>query len=160
MAPSSPPKRPSKFIEALPHFDGEEDPSASTATATPANKLFYSILHEMDDYELRQRQRSRERGSSQSSLDSLPSANGSTRIPSFLQSTDHQPLHTVVKEGRRSINFTRTSLDQELGSSGSSDGENAGDKLARKFVGRLRALTGGTARKDGEMKGVSYRPGS
>lgn len=101
----------------------------------------------MDDYETRQRQQSRERGGSQSSFDSLPSNNSSTRTPSF---------GVVAKEGRRSINFTRSSLDKELSSvngekSGSTgDGESA---FAKKFVGRLRALTGG---KREEFKGVAY----
>lgn len=105
----------------------------------------------MDDYETRQR----ERGGSQSSFDSLPSPSTAARTPSF---------GNTVKEGRRSINFTRSSLDRELAGSGrgetsgsGSEGENASDnKFARKFVGRLRALTGGR-RED--VKGVAY-PGS
>lgn len=114
----------------------------------------------MDAFESRQKQQIRERGGSQSSFDSLPSSNGSTKTPATLM-VDRS--HTV-KEGRRSINFTRSSMDKELagrpraGSCSGSDGENAGDKLAKKFVGRLRALTGGRAR-DGELKAVAY-PGS
>ena len=62
-----------------------------------------------------------------------------------------------MKEGRRSINFTRGSLDKELEAgvrrgSGSQEGEeHTADKLAKKFVGRLRALTGGRE-KDGKRE--------
>lgn len=112
----------------------------------------------MDDYETRQR----ERGGSQSSLGSLPSPSTTTSTSAIAAIATRTPsFGNTVKEGRRSINFTRSSLDKELAESGSgsgsgSEGENAGDKFARKFVGRLRALTGG--RRE-EVKGVAY-PGS
>lgn len=71
-----------------------------------------------------------------------------------------------MKEGRRSINFIRSSLDKELEVSGNaeenrrrsgsgcgSEGEgHTGDKLAKKFVGRLRALTGSGREREWEVK--------
>ena len=144
--------RPSKFIESLPSTNHTQHDTThdSTSPQTPTNDLFFSILSEMDEFEVRRQQSMRNRGTSQSSLDSLPSNTSSS--PS--RTVDRS--HTVKEGNRRSINFTRTSLDKELdrserrrSGSGSEGEENGGDNLARKFVGRLRALTGGRE-KDGK----------
>jgi hypothetical protein len=155
--------RPSKFIESLP----PSDESSSTNTPTcHSDDHFFSILNEMDEFESRQQQR--DRGASQSSIESLPSSNTSSPTRSAARLVDRS--HTVKEGNRRSINFTRSSLDRELeassssssrrrsGSSSAGEGEgqsieHAGDRLAKKFVGRLRALTGG---KDKEREHKLY----
>lgn len=155
---STSPQRPSKFIESLPPSD-----ESSTSTNTPtyhSGDHFFSILNEMDEFESRQQRILRDRGASQSSIESLPS---STSSPTRLAAHMVDRSNTVKEGNRRSINFTRSSLDRELegrrrsGSSSAGEGEgsmeHAGDRLARKFVGRLRALTGG---KDKEREHKSY----
>lgn len=117
----------------------------------------------MDEFEVRKEQlRIRNRGTSQSSsTDSLPSSTSSSPTsPSPSERTVYRS-HAVKEGNRRSINFTRRSLDKELalvgeesqrrrsGSGSVTEEDHGGDsKLAKKFVGRLRALTGGR-REDG-----------
>jgi hypothetical protein len=98
----------------------------------------------MDKCEERKHQH---RGSS-SSADSLTSPHsGGTHAPQIKRNME--PLSPIEKpkEGRRSINFGRRSLDlgPHFTPQEESEGNNK-EKLTRKFKGRLRALTGGRER--------------
>jgi hypothetical protein len=136
--PPPPPKRarrPSKFIEGSP----VTRPDLLQRTPT-SDELFHTILAEMDRCEERKHQH---RGSS-SSADSLTSPHsGGTHAPQIKRNMESPSPIEKPKEGRRSINFGRRSLD--LTPQEESEGNNK-EKLTRKFKGRLRALTGGRER--------------
>jgi hypothetical protein len=117
-------RRPSKFIEGSPATGTE------LLQRTPtSNELFFNILSEMDEFEKKRKHR----GSS-SSVDSLVSSNGS-------------PIKTESRktfsdrEGRRSTSIGRPSLDDVV--RGAFE-----DKKSSKFVGRLRAFTGGREKEE------------
>lgn len=139
-SPSASPIRPSKFIE------GSELTRPELLARTPtSNELFFTILSEMDEFESK-RKRGSHRGS-QSSVSSTTSSHSHSHSASF-SSSPTLPTQTVdrshtVKEGRRSITFGRKSLDDDKREAHSEE------KLASKFKGRLRALTGG---KDRDVK--------
>jgi hypothetical protein len=123
-------RRPSKFIEGSPATGS--DLLQKTPTS---NELFFNILSEMDEFE-----RKRQHRGSSASMDSLALSSGSP-VKDGRQSTPE-------REGRRSTSFGRPSLDAVR--------EMIEEKKSRKFVGRLRALTGG---KEREGKGSPY-PGT
>jgi hypothetical protein len=144
-SPSTSPVRPSKFIE------GSELTRPELLALTPtSNELFFTILSEMDEFESKHK-RGSHRGS-QSSVSSTTSSHSHSHSHSAsFTSSPTSPIQTVdrshtVKEGRRSINFGRKSLDDDKREAHSEE------KLASKFKGRLRALTGG---KDRDVKPYS-----
>ena len=125
----------------------------------------------MDEFESKRKHRN-----SHSSVESLPSSNPSPTStshphPQYPSATSASGSGDAlvgrsftVKEGRRSINFTRGSLDKEGSENGSGkrregastedEESHAGDRLTRKFVGRLRALTGGREREGKTYSGT------
>jgi len=122
--PSSPQKRarrPSKFIEGPPATCQE------LLNQTPSsNELFFNILSEMDEFEKKRQHR----GSS-SSVESLVSSTGSPVKDSRKSFSE--------RERRKSTGFGRPSLDIL---------KEALEEKNSKFVGRLRAMTGGRDRDE------------
>lgn len=122
------PLRPSRFIEG----SAATRPEILRRTPT-SNELFFTILSEMDAIEGRKRGHSYRNSSS--SVDSFTSSSGVPPVPSALPKE---------KEGRRSINFGRRSLDMRPREEvGYAHGETEAERLAKKLKVRLRAWTGG-----------------
>lgn len=125
------PRRPSRFIEG----SAVTRPEILQRTPT-SNELFFTILSEMDAIE--GRKRGHLHRNSSSSVASFASSSGSPSTSSALPKE---------KEGRRSINFGRRSLDMRPREEvGYAQGETEAEKLAKKFKGRLRAWTSGKER--------------
>ncbi|KAF4628732.1 hypothetical protein G7Y89_g9422 [Cudoniella acicularis] len=127
------PRRPSKFIEGT----AATRPDILQRTPT-SNKLFFSILSEMDAIESQRRNR----GTGHSHRDSNSS------VESFMSGSPPTSFALPKqKEGRRSINFGRQSLDERPREEvGYAHGETDAEKLAKKLKGRLRAWTVGKER--------------
>ncbi|KAE8453546.1 hypothetical protein EG329_010407 [Mollisiaceae sp. DMI_Dod_QoI] len=128
--PRTHPRRESRFTEGseVTRPDMLSHPSSSNTT------LLITILSQMDEHESARRKR--ERGASNSSVESFVSSTG-------IASVGNSP-----KEGRRSVTFGRRSLDGREDFRDARDGvDGLGVGLASKVKGRLRALTG-ERRKD------------
>ncbi|TVY84529.1 hypothetical protein LSUE1_G000618 [Lachnellula suecica] len=128
-SPTGRARRSSKFIEG----SALTGPELLQRTPT-SNEHFMTILAMEDAMEQQKRQH---RGS-HSSVESFASNTSPTRSPT----NDFSPRKE--KEGRRSINFGRSSMDERP--KGLAFGEIDAEKVVKKFKGRLRALTGGNAR--------------
>jgi hypothetical protein len=115
-------RRPSKFIEGSP----ATGPELLQQTHT-SNELFFNILSEMDEFEKKRKHRD-----SSSSVDSLISSSGSP-VKEGGKSFSEREARRSTGAGRPSLEVVRELLDEKKGS---------------KFVGRLRAFTGGREREE------------
>ncbi|TVY42100.1 hypothetical protein LSUB1_G002076 [Lachnellula subtilissima] len=122
-SPTRNPKRSSKFVEG----SALAGPDLLQRTPTSLEHL-QTILAMEDAMEKHKRQHR----NSHSSVESLASSSSRSPISEFSMPKE--------KEGIRSINFGRSSMD-ECPKPGDVDAEG----VVRKFKGRLRALTGGSS---------------
>jgi hypothetical protein len=129
------PRRLSKFTE------GSELTRPELLQRTPtSNSHFFTILSEMDAHEARRRS-----PTSPETHQHHRNSNSNSSVESFSSGSSpdkerEREFERAAKEGRRSINFGRKSLDERPGE--------VGEKV-RGFKGRLRALTAG---RGGDVK--------
>jgi len=128
-APSSRPRRASRFTEGTPFTLPDMHQQSSSSI-----EHFRSMLSEMDDYE----KKHRHRGSS-SSIESLTP----TTSPVARKSSTGNDAAAPQKEVGRSINFTAASGEGPRRSMDERPSLAEVEQKLIKFKGRLRALTGG-----------------
>ncbi|TVY58168.1 hypothetical protein LCER1_G001378 [Lachnellula cervina] len=121
-SPTQSPKRSSKFVE------GSALAGPDLLQRTPTSIEHLQTILAMEDAMERHKHQHR---NSHSSIESLASSSPS-RSPTSEFSMPKE------KEGRRSINFGRSSMDEQP------KGDVDAEGVVRKFKGRLRALTGGS----------------